>query len=73
MDIHSQLGSGFMEIVYEDALEHKLQKAGIFLNAKKNIRWIVKKLFMPHKFYADFAAYDKIFLEIKAITAFANP
>lgn len=36
-DIHSNLGKGFSEIVYKDAIEYELEKSSIFSNEKKNI------------------------------------
>lgn len=29
MEVHNQLGPGFLEIVYKDALEYEFNKAGI--------------------------------------------
>ncbi len=37
MEVHSELGHGFLEIVYKDALEKVFFEDGIFLNGKRNI------------------------------------
>ena len=30
MEVHNNLGAGFLEIVYKDTLEYEFKKAGIF-------------------------------------------
>lgn len=44
-DIHSNLGKGFSEIVYKDAIEYELEKSLIFLKEKKNIVLSIKMFF----------------------------
>lgn len=36
-DVHRNLGGGFSEIVYKDALEYEFKKANIPFEEKKNI------------------------------------
>ncbi len=36
MEVHNQLGPGFLEIVYKEALEFEFQKANIPYERKKN-------------------------------------
>ena len=45
MEIHNQLGHGFSEIVYKDALEFEFNKNGIFLREKKSTGFITKEIF----------------------------
>ena len=66
MDIHNNLGSGFLEIVYKDALEFEFQKLGILYEREMEYEVNYKGNTLPHKFYADFVVYDKIILEIKS-------
>jgi len=35
MEVHNNLGAGFMEIVYKDALEYEFRKAGIAYEREK--------------------------------------
>lgn len=37
MEVHKQLGHGFSEIVYKDALEFEFTENGIFMRGKKSI------------------------------------
>ncbi len=68
MDVHNNLGLGFLEIVYKDALEYEFSKADIFFEREKEYSVKYKEIFLPHKFYADFIVFNKIILEIKAVS-----
>lgn len=68
MDVHNHLGPGFLEIVYKDALEYEFKKAGIAFKREKEYSVNYKGIVLPHKFYADFVVFDKIILEIKAVS-----
>ena len=66
MKVHSNLGSGFLEAVYQEALEDEflLQKIPFERQVKLRIYYDGKLL---KKFYkADFVCYDKIIVEIKS-------
>lgn len=67
MKVHRTLGPGFLEAVYEEAMEKEFAEQNIPF--KKQVKLSVfygdKKL---NKFYkADFICYDKIVLEIKSV------
>lgn len=68
MDVHNQLGAGFLEIVYKDALTYEFKKAGIPYEREKKYEVAYKDIILPHKFYADFVVYDKIILEVKGVS-----
>jgi GxxExxY protein len=68
MDVHNNLGAGFLEVVYKDALEYEFRKADILFEREKEYAVNYKGIFLSHKFYADFVVYDKIILEVKAIS-----
>ncbi len=72
MEVHNNLGAGFLEIVYKDALEHELRKANISYEREKEYEVNYKGIILPHKFYADFVVMDKIILEIKAVQRVAD-
>jgi len=48
------LGAGFLEIVYKDALEYEFRKANIQYEREKVYEINYKAIILPHKFYADF-------------------
>lgn len=64
-DVHRQLGRGFAEIVYKDAIEHEFRIAEISFEREKEYSVLYKGIQLKHKFYADFVVFDKIILEIK--------
>ncbi|OFX16860.1 MAG: NADH:ubiquinone oxidoreductase [Bacteroidetes bacterium GWA2_31_9] len=65
MEVHKQLGKGFLEIVYKDAIEYEFKKRNIFYEREKEYIIQYKDIILPHKFYADFTVFDKIILEVK--------
>jgi GxxExxY protein len=67
MDVHNNLGAGFLEIVYKDAIEYELLKAGIIYEREKKYEVNYKGIILPHKFYADFVVNDSIILEVKGV------
>ncbi len=66
IEVHNYLGSGFLEIVYKDALEYEFRQAGIPYEREKKYDIYYKNVILPHKYYADFVVFDKIILEVKA-------
>ena len=71
-DIHSNLGKGFSEIVYKDAIEYELEKSLIFFEREKEYNVKYKDIFLKHKLYADFVLFDKIILEVKCCNSISE-
>ncbi|MGD8782409.1 MAG: GxxExxY protein [Ignavibacteria bacterium] len=71
-EVHNNLGPGFLEIVYKDALEYEFKKSRIPFEREKEYIVNYKGIKLPHKFYADFVVYDKIILEVKAVGGIAD-
>lgn len=65
MEVHNNLGPGFLEIVYKDALEYEFISSGIFFEREKEYAVQYKDVILPHRFFADFVVLDKIILEVK--------
>lgn len=66
-DVYNNLGSGFSEIVYKDAIEYEFHQLGIPFQREKEFTVKYKDVILKHKFFADFVVFDKIILEIKSI------
>ena len=64
--IHRILGSGFLEIVYKDALEYEFNLKKIFYKREMHYDVKYKDVTLPHSFYADFVLLDKVIVEVKA-------
>ncbi|MCH7524105.1 MAG: GxxExxY protein [Bacteroidetes bacterium] len=71
-DVYNNLGSGFAEIVYKDALEYEFKKANISYERERKYEVSYKDIVLPHLFYADFVIYDRIILEVKAVSGIAD-
>lgn len=67
MEVHKVLGKGHGEIIYKDALEYEFELAGIPYSREKQYKIDYKDIILPHRYSADFAVYEKIILEVKAI------
>ena len=72
MKVHSVLGTGFLEAVYQEALEKEftIQNIPFKRQLKLNIFYRDQKL---EKYYiADFLCYDEIILELKVMQYISN-
>jgi GxxExxY protein len=67
LEVHKELGKGFNEVIYKDALEIEFQIKDIEYKREKEYDIAYKGHILPRKYYADFVLMDKIILEIKAI------
>ena len=65
MEVHNNLGAGFLEIVYKDALEIEFRNAEISYEREKMFEINYKGNILRHKFYADFIINENIILEVK--------
>ena len=66
-EVHKQLGGGFSEIVYKDALTYEFLKNDIPFEREKQYEVHYKDVILDHKFYADIVLFNKIILEVKAV------
>lgn len=67
MEVHKELGKGFQEIVYGDALEVEFKNQNIEYSREQGFDIIYKGIKLPRKYRPDFVISDCIILEIKAI------
>jgi len=69
--IHSKLGPGLLESVYEEILYYELQKQGLKVERQKGIPVIWDNLKMDIGFRSDLIVENKIIIEIKSVEAIA--
>ena len=67
MLVHRELGSGFLEAVYQEALEIELVKADVDYLRECQIQINYKGIILDKKYYADFLCYDEIIVELKVV------
>jgi len=72
MNVYNELGKGYNEIIYKDALEYEFTLKKIPFSREKKFCVKYKDIVLPHEYQADFVVYDKIILEVKAISALVN-
>lgn len=70
MKVHRHLGNGFLESVYQKALTHELQKAGLAVECEVPIKVTYEGLDVG-VFYADILVNHQVILEIKAVEQLA--
>ena len=66
MEVHRELGFGFSEIVYKDAIEMEAILKNVLEEREKMFDVYYKGKKLRHKLYADFVMFDNIIVEIKA-------
>lgn len=64
-DVYNELGYGFLEKIYENAICYELRKLGFTVDVQKRIDVFYKEISVGH-YFADLLVNEKIILEIKA-------
>jgi len=72
MEVHRELGMGFREIIYKDALEYEFQSKKIPYEREKEYEIQYKTIILPRRYKADFIIYNSIILEVKASSMIAT-
>jgi GxxExxY protein len=68
MEVHSNLGCGFLEPVYQEALALELQQRGIPFEKEKEFEIKYKGFVIPKTYKVDFLCYEHIIVELKALS-----
>lgn len=65
-EVYNELGPGFLEAVYQEALSIEFTKQNIPFVAQGEMNVFYKGIELKKKYYPDFRCYENIVLEIKA-------
>ena len=68
MKVHRTLGAGFLEAVYEEALEREFQNLKIPFKRQVKLDLYYDNQKLTKQYRADFICYDEIIVEIKAVS-----
>jgi GxxExxY protein len=68
LEVHKELGPGFFEAVYQEALAIEFVRLQIPFIQQQELTINYKNQILNKKYYADFVCYDKIIIEIKALS-----
>jgi GxxExxY protein len=67
--VHSRLGPGLLESVYESVLAYELEKRGLHVLRQQAISVVYDGLVFDEGFRADLIVEDKVILELKSVEA----
>ena len=67
MAVYNTLGPGFLEAVYQEAMEIELAMRAIPFEPQKELRIFYKDQLLRKMYIADFLAFEKVIVEIKAL------
>ena len=68
MKVHRTFGAGFLEAVYEEALEREFQNLKIPFKRQVKLDLYYGNQKLTKQYRADFICYDEIIVEIKAVS-----
>ena len=72
MEVHKELGCGFLEGVYQEALGREFGLQRIPNKAQPIIDILYKGVLLEKKYQPDFVCYKEIIVEIKAISSLSG-
>jgi GxxExxY protein len=72
MAVHSELGSGFLEPVYQEALCIEFYLKKLPFEKEKELEINYKGHILTKKYFADFVCYDTLIVELKAVKELAK-
>ncbi len=67
--VYNKLGHGFLEAVYQEALEIEFRRRNIPYVREKELKIIYDGVELKQTYKADFVCFDKIIVELKAVSA----
>ena len=67
IEVHKELGSGFLEAVYQEALEKEFDNQDIPYNSQPVVKIYYKGKLLNKTYQPDFICFDEVIVEIKAI------
>ena len=72
MAVHTTLGHGFLERVYQEALAIELEERGIPFVMEAPLPILYKGRELDASYRADFICFDSVILELKALSELAD-
>jgi GxxExxY protein len=72
MEVHRELGPGFLEAVYKDALAYQFEGKQYAICQREGVQNTVQTNRSGTSFYADFIIYGNILVEAKATSMTVN-
>ena len=70
--IHTTLGPGLLESVYETVLEYELSKRGLRVVSQKPLPVVYESMKIDEGYRVDLVVEDKVIVELKSVEAVAQ-
>jgi GxxExxY protein len=67
MEVHRELGCGFLEALYQEAFEHELKLKRMVFVRQKPHRVAYKDIILRHPYIPDLIVEEKVVVDLKAI------
>ncbi|MDR4503193.1 MAG: GxxExxY protein [Candidatus Scalindua sp.] len=71
-NVYKEMGCGFLELVYQECLEIEFSLQNIPFQAQKELQLKYRDKILRQVYKPDFFCYNKIIVEIKALSKIAN-
>ena len=68
MAVHSELGCGFLEPLYQEALGIELQERGVFFAPQVKLHVTYRGKLLKTHYVADFVCFESVIVEIKSLS-----
>jgi GxxExxY protein len=72
MEVHRELGNGFLEAVYQDALQIEFKQRCIPFQREQSVPVLYKGVALGAPYRADFVCHGSVIVELKAIKALTD-
>jgi GxxExxY protein len=72
LEVYNTLGAGFLEAVYQEAMEVELRSRGIPFESQKEFIIAYKGQYLEKTYTADLVAFGKVVVELKALDALSG-
>lgn len=72
LEVHKELGCGFLEAVYQEALGREFNVQEIPFNSQPTIQIVYKGKPLDKTYQPDFVCFDEVVVEIKAISGLSG-
>jgi len=72
MKVHTALGPGLLESVYEKALEYELEKSGLEVKSQVALPFVYEDIKFDIGFRLDLLVEDTIIIELKSVETLAD-
>jgi len=72
MNVHNELGPGFLEPVYQEALSYELNRRKVLHEKEKMLEISYKGRILVKKYVADFVCFGELIVELKALKSLSK-